>query len=450
MPGMRICNPQSIKQSDAGSGSRPNCQKMLSLAMHTNDIIALAILLTTILAYVNHRWLKWPPAAGILLLSLGFSVIVVLSRSFGAPWVNGLGKLIDSINFREVLLNFMLSFLLFAGSVHLDGKKLYKERTPVAALALFGTLISAAMVGYLTWLLFGWFGQPVPLIYCFIFGTIISPTDPVAVLSILREARIPVSLELKISGESLFNDGVGVVLFATMTEIARSGSFSMSSFGLLFLREAGGGLAFGALLGYAGFLLLRSVNDYKIEVLLTLAIVTGGYSFSNYLHISGPLAMVAAGLITGNKSRREGLSEVSWDYLGKFWELVDEILNAILFMLVGLEMLVVKIEPVVLLIGLIAIVIMLLSRWVSVALPVWLLRKKIRFERHAIAILTWGGLKGGLSIALALSLPPGMYRDTFVFITYIIVVFSVLVQGLSIGRFTRRLLQAKAEPQSTG
>ncbi len=411
--------------------------------MHTDDIIALAILLTTILAYLNHRWLKWPPAAGILVLSLAYSLVVVVSRRFDLPWVNNLGKLISNINFRELLLNFMLSFLLFAGAVHLDGKKLYKERTPVAALALFGTLISSAMVGCLTWLVFGWFGQPVPLVYCLIFGTIISPTDPVAVLSILREARIPVSLQLKISGESLFNDGVGVVLFATMTEVARSGSFSFSSFGLLFLQEAVGGLAFGALLGYAGFLLLRSVNDYKIEVLLTLAIVTGGYSLADYFHISGPLAMVVAGLVTGTKSRREGLSELSWDYLGKFWELVDEILNSVLFMLVGLEMMVLKIESVALVIGLAAIVIMLLSRWVSVALPVWLLRKKIPFERHAIPILTWGGLKGGLSIALALSLPPGKYRDTFVFITYIIVVFSVLVQGLSIGRFTRRLLQGQ-------
>lgn len=409
--------------------------------MHTNDLIALTILLAAVFGYLNHRVLKWPPAIGIMMLALGFSLLLVLMRSFGFTLGSELARMISAVDFREVLLNFLLSFLLFAGAIHLNGKELAKERLPVTVLALFGTIISAALVGGLIYLVFSWLGHPVPLIYCFIFGTVISPTDPVAVLSILKEAKIPVSLELKISGESLFNDGVGVVLFVTMTEIARSGNFSAMAFGELFLREAGGGLAFGALLGYAGFLLLRSVDDYKVEVLITLAIVTGGYWLAGHLHISGPLAMVVAGLITGNKTRREGLSDTSWDYLGKFWELIDEILNAILFMLVGLELLVLKIEPVTLVIGLIAIPVMLIARWASVAIPVTLLRQQTPFEKNAIAILTWGGLKGGLSIALALSLGSGMYRDAFVIITYIIVLFSILVQGLSIGKVTRRLLK---------
>jgi len=408
--------------------------------MNVNDLVALTILLAAGFGYLNHRVLKWPAAIGITVLSLGFSLLLVLARSLGFALGNHLASMISTVDFREVLLNFLLSFLLFAGAIHLDGKQLAKERLPVTVLALFGTIISAALVGVLTWLIFGWLKHPVPLIYCLIFGTVISPTDPVAVLSILKEAKIPASLELKISGESLFNDGVGVVLFVTMTEIARTGSFSALGFGELFLREAGGGLAFGALLGYSGFLLLRTVDDYKVEVLITLAIVTGGYWLAGHLHISGPLAMVVAGLITGNKTRREGLSEISWDYLGKFWELIDEILNAILFMLVGLELLMLKIEAVTLVIGLMAIPVMLVSRWVSVALPVSLLNKKTPFEKNAIAILTWGGLKGGLSIALALSLGSGMYRDTFVIITYIIVLFSILVQGLSIGRVTRKLI----------
>lgn len=411
--------------------------------MNVNDLIALTILLAAGFGYLNHRVLKWPSAIGIMVLALVFSLLLLLARSLGLSLGSHLTQMISAVDFRDVLLNFLLSFLLFAGAIHIDGKKLAKEKLPVTVLALFGTLIATALVGGLTWLVFGWLGHPVPLIYCLIFGTVISPTDPVAVLSILKEARIPSSLELKISGESLFNDGVGVVLFVTMTEIARSGSFSMLSFGELFLREAGGGLAFGAILGYAGFLLLRSIEDYKIEVLITLAIVTGGYWLAGHLHISGPLAMVVAGLITGNKTRREGLSHNSWDYLGKFWEMIDEILNAILFMLVGLELLVLKIETVTLWIGLITIPVMLLSRWASVALPVWLLKRKTTFEPHVTAILTWGGLKGGLSIALALSLGQGMYRDTFVVITYIIVVFSILVQGLTIGRFTRRLLDKR-------
>jgi len=411
--------------------------------MRLTDILPLCVVLAAAFAYLNLRVVKWPPAIGIMILSLGCSMLIVLLRGFDIALLNRLATAAYAINFRELLLNFLLSFLLFAGAMHLDAKKLRHERLPVTVLALFGTVISAVLTGVLTWLVFGWFNHPVPLVYCLIFGTVISPTDPVAVLSILRQARIPVSLELKISGESLFNDGVGVVLFVTMIEAARSGSFSLSTFGWLFLQEAGGGLALGLLLGYIGFLLLRSVEDYKVEVLITLALVTGGYWLADKLHISGPLAMVVAGLITGNKSRKEGLSASSWDYLGKFWELIDEILNAILFMLIGLEMVVVKLEPVVLLLGLVAIVIMLLSRWVSVALPVWVLSKKVRFEQHAIAILTWGGLKGGLSIALALSLPIEMYRDTFVQITYVIVIFSILVQGLSIGSVTRRLLKMK-------
>ena len=412
--------------------------------MNINDVTALVIILAASFAYLNYKVIKWPPAIGVMTLSLTFSVLIVFARGLNLPLLNHIGAMIRAIDFKDVLLNTLLSFLLFAGAIHLDGKKLHKERLPVTVLALLGTFIAAALVGVLTWMVFGWFGHPVPLVYCFVFGAIISPTDPVAVLSILKDARIPVSLELKISGESLFNDGIGVVLFVTMTQLAHTGNFSALAFTELFLREAVGGVAFGSALGYAGFLLLRSIDDYKVEVLITLGIVTGGYWLAGKLQVSGPLAMVVAGLITGNKVRREGLSEVSWDYLGKFWELVDEILNAILFMLMGLEMLVLHIEPVVLVIGLVSIVVMLASRYVSVALPVWLLKRRVRFEKNAIRILTWGGLKGGLSIALALSLAPNEYRDVFVVITYVIVVFSILVQGLTIGKVTKRLMARRA------
>lgn len=277
----------------------------------------------------------------------------------------------------------------------------------------------------------------------------ISPTDPIAVLAILKEANIPASLELKISGESLFNDGVAVVIFMTIAEVAHNGGadFSMGATAVLFLQEAVGGLLFGGVLGYLGFLALRSIDDYKVEVLITLALVMGGYYLAGLLHVSGPLAMVVAGIITGNKAKQGMLSDLSRDYLHKFWELIDELLNAVLFMFMGLEMLIIRINMTVFWIGLIAIALVLLVRWISVALPVFLLRFRIRFEKHAITILTWGGLRGGLSVAMALSLTAGMYRDEFLLITYLIVVFSILVQGLSIGPLALRLLK-KADQTS--
>jgi CPA1 family monovalent cation:H+ antiporter len=287
--------------------------------------------------------------------------------------------------------------------------------------------------------LFPLFSINIPFIYCLLFGALISPTDPIAVLAILKEAKIPASLELKISGESLFNDGVAVVIFISIAEVAKSGDFSFVSVGVLFLQEAVGGLLFGALLGYIGYWALKPIDDYKVEVLITLAIVAGGYFLAGYLHISGPLAMVVAGIITGNKIKREGMSDVSRDYLDKFWELIDEILNAVLFLLIGLEMLVIKVNPILLIIGGIVIVIVLLARWVSVAIPVSLMRYRIKFEDNAVAILTWGGLRGGLSVAMALSLGNNMHRDEFVLITYIVVVFSIFIQGLTIGKVAKRL-----------
>ena len=284
----------------------------------------------------------------------------------------------------------MLSFLLFAGAIHINARKLKKERWPVLVLSTLGILISTTLVGGMTWGLFGLFHLPIPFIYCLLFGALISPTDPIAVLAILKEAKIPSSLELKISGESLFNDGVAVVVFVTLLDAARTGVSTVDflTVGKLFLQEAVGGLLFGALLGYIGYYALRSIDDYKVEVLVTLAIVMGGYLIAGHLHVSGPLAMVVAGIITGNKVKDEALSDTSRDYLDKFWELVDEILNAILFLLIGLEMLIIKINIMVLIIGGLSILTVLLARWVSVFFPVLLLRFKIKFEKHAVAHLT--------------------------------------------------------------
>jgi CPA1 family monovalent cation:H+ antiporter len=412
--------------------------------MSLNDIFAATIVLASFFAYINYRWIKWPATIGVMALALLSSIVVALLGKFIPGRFEKVVMLVASIDFQKVLMDFMLSFLLFAGAVQMNAKKLQKEKAPVIVLSTVGTIISAFLIGSLSWCLFGLFHIQVEFVYCLLFGAIISPTDPIAVLAILRQARIPSSLEMKISGESLFNDGVAVVLFITIEEIARTGSAHvevLSVFKLL-VQEAIGGLAFGALLGYTGFLALRSIDNYKVEILITLAIVMGGYSIASHMHISGPLAMVVAGLITGNKVKEQVMSDLTQDYLSKFWELIDEILNAVLFLLMGLEMLIIKIHPVVLVIGLIMIVIVVLARLISVALPVYFLRPWIVFEKHAVAILTWGGLRGGLSVALALSLSSSMHKDEFVLITYIVVVFSILVQGLTIGKFARRLLRS--------
>ena len=410
--------------------------------MGTSEIITIIIVLTAVFAYINHRVIKWPPTIGIMVISLSASILLAALGEYNPFFSNKAIKFAASIDFQDVLMNFMLSFLLFAGAIHIDADKLKKERWPILVLSTIGIVLSTTIVGGVTWLLFQAFQLPVQFIYCLLFGALISPTDPIAVLAILKKANIPATLELKISGESLFNDGVAVVVFITLMDVARSGASAVDILviGKLFLQEAIGGMLFGALLGYIGYYALRSIDDYKVEILVTLAIVMGGYSIAGYLHISGPLAMVVAGIITGNKVKDEILSHISRDYLVKFWELIDEILNAVLFLLIGLELLTIKINATVLLIGAISISVVMMARWVSVYFPILLLRYKIKFEKHAVAILTWGGLRGGLSVALALSLSPEMHRDEFLLITYMIVVFSILVQGLTIGGFTRRLL----------
>ncbi|MFD2865526.1 cation:proton antiporter [Mucilaginibacter antarcticus] len=416
--------------------------------MNINEILTITIVLAALFAYINHRWIKWPPTIGIMVLSLLTSLLLV--AFVGSRSILSLKaiQLVSSIDFQDVLMNFMLSFLLFAGAIHIDAHKLQKERWPVIILATIGTLISTFLVGGMVWYLFILFNFPIPFIYCLLFGALISPTDPIAVLGILKEAKIPSSLKLKISGESLFNDGVAVVIFISIADVARSGNFLAVDIGKLFLQEAVGGLLFGFLLGYLGYWALESIDDYKVEVLMTLAIVMGGYFIAGHLHVSGPLAMVVSGIIIGNKAKKEGMSRLTRDYLGKFWEMIDEILNAILFLLIGFEMLVIKITSPVFIVGLISIIIVLLARWISVLIPVFLLRYKLRFEKHAVAILTWGGLRGGISVALALSLGKNMYRDEFVLVTYIIVVFSILVQGLTIGKLTKKLLSKSTKIKS--
>lgn len=409
--------------------------------MKPYDLIILIIGFAALFAYINARFIRLQQTIGVMFLSIVFSLVLIVLNQVFPGITNSIIKEILSINFHDLLMDGMLCFLLFAGAIHVDAVNLKKVRLPIIVFSTVGVVISTFLVGSLLYGVFRLFGLPMEYIYCLLFASLISPTDPIAVLAILKKAGIHKTLETKIAGESLFNDGVAVVVFLTIFEVAQVGidKLTVTDISLLFLKETGGGLLFGLAIGYLGFLLLRTIDQYEVEVMITVAVVMCGYSAANHLHFSGPLAMVVAGLFIGNKANNLAVSDKTKEYLDKFWELIDEMLNAILFMLVGFEMLVVKVNGPLLVIGSISIIITLFSRWISIFVPYIFLKRHVRFMNHAVAILTWGGLRGGLSIALALSLPQQMHRDTFVTITFMIVVFSIMVQGMTIGKFYRRL-----------
>ena len=403
--------------------------------------LSLLVVVAAAFAYLNHRYLRLPPTIGLMALTLLSSLGLVGLGRLGVPAVLRVVEVMRTIDFHTVLMQYMLSFLLFAGAMQLDTRSLGRQRVPVLLLATLGTLISTILVSCGLYLLMPLIGQPLDFIYCLLFGSLISPTDPVAVLGILTKAGLPKALETNIVGESLFNDGVGVVLFATVLSVAASGADTVDAgrvLGLL-LREGVGGLALGAVLGYGTYRLLRRVDDYHVEVLLTLALVMGGSALAARLHTSGPLAMVVAGLIVGSQQGRHALSEVTEDYVDKFWELIDGVLNSVLFVLIGLEMLVLRIKAAYVGAGLAAVALVLLARLVSVSIPLSFLRARREFSDFNLAVLTWGGLRGGISVALALSLPPTMPRELLVAITYVVVVCSILGQGLTIGPLAARL-----------
>ena len=416
-------------------------ETIFEMAFNLYGVFTIILILTAAFSYINTRFIKLPATIGVMLISLVCSLLLLGIGRLNPALIERPVAVIRSLDFETLLMRVMLSFLLFAGAIHIDVKKLRREFAPIATYATVGVVLSTGIIGILMSFIFGWFGLPVPLIYCFLFGALISPTDPIAVLGILKDAKIPSSLEIKIAGESLFNDGVGVVIFASLLEIALLGTenLSVGDIAVLFVKEAGGGIIWGLLLGYLVFYLLRSIDQYQVEVLITLAMVMGGYLLASFLHVSGPLAMVVAGIIIGNKGKMEAMSDTTKDYVIKFWELIDEILNALLFLLIGFEMIVLSFHSQTIWIGLISVVVVLAARWLSVFLPTLILSFRRKIERSLIPILTWGGLRGGISVALALSLPRSEIRNTFVSITYIIVVFSILVQGLTIGKLAKRL-----------
>jgi CPA1 family monovalent cation:H+ antiporter len=402
-------------------------------------IISILISLSAVFSFINYRYFRLPRTIGLMLFALVLSIALIAIGRTGWDIRDQATALIERIDFNRLLLQGMLGFLLFAGALHVEANELLQHKWIIFSLATAGTILSTCLVGGLVWLVFHLMNPALPLIYCLLFGALISPTDPVAVLGIIKELKVPKSIETQMAGEALFNDGVGVVLFIVLMRIAAGDpDTSIGQSALLFAKEAFGGILIGLALGWIAYQMLKRVDNYQVEVLITLGLVMGGYDLAHTMHTSGPLAIVAAGLLIGNHGRAFAMSEITRKNLDTFWELIDEILNAVLFILIGIEVLVLEIRFHYFLAGLILIPLVLLVRLVSVGIPFGLLGHQMPYRKNAIKLLTWGGLRGGIAVALALSIPPGPHRGVVVFITYMVVVFSILVQGLTIKKLLKR------------
>ena len=416
---------------------------------HLTRDIATLLGLAAIIGYINHRFLHLPRTIGLVLIALAASLIALGIDALIPGWGVGPGfrAVLVDIDFSDTLMQGMLGFLLFAGALHVDLGHLAKRGWAIAALATGGLLVSTGIVGVGIWFVFNLTGLSIPLIYCLLFGALISPTDPVAVLGILKTVKVPASLEAKIAGESLFNDGVGVVIFVILLAMATSGAnaLTLGDITFLFLREALGGAALGLAAGAVAFWALRSIDEYNLEVIITLALVTVTYEVAHMLHTSGPIAVVVSGLLIGNHGTRLAMSETTRAHLTNFWTLIDEILNAVLFLLIGLEVIIISTTPGLMWVSLIAIPLVLGARFVAVAVPIGVFGLFRDFTKGAIPVLTWGGLRGGISVALALSLPNGDEKDAIVTVCYTVVVFSILVQGLTIGKLVQRVVPTQSD-----
>ena len=410
--------------------------------MEYYSIATILIVLSAIFGYINVRFLKLPITIGLMLITIVFTMVLVVIAQFDDTLLLREKAFINSIDFETVLLDIMLSFLLFAGALHTNFDQLRVQRGPILAFATLGVLVSTFLVGIIMFYVLGWIGLEVTFINCLLFGALISPTDPIAVLGILKKAGAPKKLETKIVGESLFNDGVGVVVFLTIFAIAAKPNVSVefSDIATLFGQEVIGGVALGLFLGWITYRLMKSIDNYEIEVILTISAVMGGTMLAHKFHLSAPLAMVTAGLIVGNDTvRQTAMSETTEAYVDKFWELVDVLLNTILFIMIGMEMLVLTLEGNYIYAGLLAIPIILMCRYMSLWLPIKFFAKRLDFVPKTNLIMTWGGLRGGISIALALSLTQNMHRELFLVITYIVVVVSILGQGLTVEPIIKQL-----------
>lgn len=409
--------------------------------MNIYELIAALITLTAILAFINQKYIKLPSSIGLLLSSMFISFIILILNYYGFTFLTEISAVVNSVDFNNVLMGGMISFMLFAAAIHIPLKDLLPQKGPILVFSTIGVILSTFIIGTLIFYSFPLIGFELPYINCLLFGALISPTDPIAVLGIIKEIKLPRSLEMKISGESLFNDGVAVVVFASLYQIAAfsPGEFSFSTSALMFLREALGGVLFGAAIGYAGYLMLKRINSYKVEVLITLAIVMCGFSIAQFLHISGPLAMVAGGLLVGNLSKKDGWSQQTQEYLEKFWELIDEILNAALFVWIGLEILIIHPPENFIIISIVIILVIVISRWLSIFIPSFIIPFKEKIPQKTVAVMVWAGLRGGLSLAMALSLSSNMSRELFIYLTYIVVIFTIVIQGLTLKRFVLKV-----------
>ncbi len=406
------------------------------------NAIALILSFAAIASYLNHRYIQLPQTIALMAISLILSLMLVVLGIAGIIDKTPIDAFVEALNFDEILLHCLLAYLLFAGALHINLEALKGVIGQIITLATFSVVASGVMAGAMFWGIATLLGFNVGFIHGLLFGTLIAPTDPVAVLGILKKAGAPKTLETTMAGESLFNDGIGVVIFLTVASVAFTGEDPvLSEIGTFLLLEVGGGAVLGLLLGWVTYILMRPVDDYSIEVLLSLALVSGGYALAISLHISGPIVVVVAGIIIGNKARSTAMSETTRGYLDNFWELIDDILNVVLFALVGLEVVAIQLDWNHALVGVFAIPAVLLARFISILFPGAMFHfiGLLPFKRDVLYALTWGGLRGGISIALALSLPASPERDLLVTAAYIVVTFSVLVQGLTFGNLVKKL-----------
>jgi len=405
-------------------------------------ITTILVFLSALFGYINVRFLKLPNTIGLMVITIIFTMGVFALSYFDATLLNAERYIISQIDFKTVLLDIMLSFLLFAGALHTDFDQLKKQRWPILTFSTLGILVSTFLVGIIMFYALQLVGLDVPMVQCLLFGALISPTDPIAVLGILKKAGVPKKLETKIVGESLFNDGVGVVVFLTVYQFATPSKEAISLLDVLelFGVEVIGGILLGLTIGWIMYRLMKTIDDYDIEVIITLAAVMTGTVIAQKLHVSAPLAMVAAGLMVGNdKLRDSSMSANTIIYVDKFWELIDILLNTLLFVLLGMEILVLTFNYDYILAGFLAIPIVLLCRYLSLLLPISFFKRKLDFVPKTNLIMTWGGLRGAISIALALGLTEDMNRDLFLVITYVVVVFSIIVQGLTVSRLVKKV-----------
>jgi CPA1 family monovalent cation:H+ antiporter len=407
------------------------------------QVAAVLVSVAALASYLNYKLLKLPTTIGVMIITLLLSLVLIVLSVFGVHLAGPARAVLSSIDLEEALLHGMLGFLLFAGALHIDLNDLLAEKTSVGALATVGVVLSTLLIGGLTWLVFAWLGADVPFLVCLLFGALISPTDPIAVLGILKTAGVTRSLEVKVAGESLFNDGVGVVVFLAIVGLIKGGEeIGAAHVTLLFLEEAVGGVLFGLVAGWLAYLLLRRVDRYQVEILITLALVSGGYALADGIRVSGPIAMVVAGVLIGNRGRAFAMSETTRRNLDTFWELIDETLNTVLFAILGLELLVLPVTGRHIIAGLLAIPVILLARLVSVGGVMGALRFGGGSPPGTLTVLVWGGLRGGISVALALSMPPVPGRSLILVATYAVVVFSIVLQGTTIGRVVARVARA--------